>query len=548
MKTTWDSKRYAQIIKLAQYLTSLTAQQNVWLEVGKALLSFFNVDLCAFGERHLDGTIEVRYWATADAHRPDGSAQDGAPPQLAILSLGESETAIHELIAETLESGFLAQQLFFTPTPLSLALLPITPEHQVIAVMLIGHHLPEAIPNELLNVYLAVAGLVGTTATRIASEQELRQHRQHLAELVDERTMALTTANQQLQQEIVTRTRTEAILAARLRLMTFARTHTLPNLLRATIDEARALTESQIGFCHFLQPDQNTPLVQHWSTNTVQHKGTADMTSAQHTVDQGGSWGECIHLRRPIIHNDHDSRPHRKERPPGHANLRRELVVPVLRGSQVVAVLGVGNKPTDYTPEDVKTIAALADFAWDIVENKRVEEALQQQAITDELTGVTNRRHFLAMAAQELKRVVRLRHALSIALIDLDHFKLINDTHGHAGGDQALKIFTQICQQHIREIDLLARFGGDEFILLLPVTTGEQARTVLERVRQALIVQRPTFHGGPVTLTISVGIAACDAGEAQSLETLLGRADQALYHAKKAGRNRVSVDHTLPAP
>jgi diguanylate cyclase (GGDEF)-like protein len=214
----------------------------------------------------------------------------------------------------------------------------------------------------------------------------------------------------------------------------------------------------------------------------------------------------------------------------------------VLRGSQILAVLGVGNKPADYTPEDVKTIAALADFAWDIVENKRAEEALQQQATTDEITGVTNRRHFLALASQELKRAIRHQRPLSIALIDLDHFKQINDTHGHAGGDQALKIFTQICQQHIRAIDLIARFGGDEFVLLLPVTTGEQAYEVLERVRLALIVEALELNGEPLLITISVGIAVCHPGEPETLETLLGHADQALYRAKKAGRNRVSVD------
>jgi diguanylate cyclase (GGDEF)-like protein len=541
MKTPWDSQRYSQIIKLAQYLTSLTAQQDVWVEAGKSLITFFEVDLCAFGERSASGRIAVRHWVSADPSVVVISSQESPAPQPDQLILGDIEPDIHALIAETLESGFLTKQLFLTPVPLSLAFLPITHEYQVIAVMVIGHHLPESIPNELLDVYLAVAGLVGTTATRLASEQELRQHRQHLAALVEERTLALTNANQQLQQEIIARTRTETILAARLRLLTFARVHALQDLLRATLDEAEALTGSQIGFFHFLQPDQRTLLLQSWSTNTIQTMCSVGASSQHFPLDQAGVWADCVRLRRAIIHNDYGAIPQRKGLPQGHAHLRREMVVPVLRGSQIVAILGVGNKAAEYTPEDVKTIAALADFAWDIVENKRAEEALQQQATTDELTGVMNRRHFLTMASHELKRVARLNHPLSVALIDLDYFKQVNDTYGHAGGDQVLKMFTRICQQHIREIDLLARFGGDEFVLLLPVTTGEQAYEVVERVRLALTVQVVELNGGRVPITISVGIAACHTSEPQVLEILLDRADQALYHAKKAGRNRISL-------
>ncbi|MEI6778110.1 MAG: diguanylate cyclase [Chloroflexales bacterium] len=544
MKTLWESRQYTQIITLAQYLTSLTAQQDAWIEAGKSLINFFNVDVCAFGVRRADGTIIVRHWISAESCFTNVLSPDVTLSGLINPLLGDTELDIHELIEETLESGFLTTQLFLTPVPLSLAFLPITHENQVIAVMLIGHHLPEPIPNELLNVYLAVAGLVGTTATRLASEQELRQHRQHLAELVEERTLALTSVNQQLQQEIIERTRTEAILAARLRLITFARTSTLQSLMQATLDEAESLTGSRIGFFHFLQPDQNTLLLQSWSTNTVQNMSRDEAANRYYTMDQAEVWAECIRTRSAIIHNDYAAIPYRRDPPSGRVQLLREIVVPVLRGSQIVAVLGVGNKSADYTSEDVKIITSLADFAWDIVENKRAEEALQQQATTDELTGVTNRRHFLAMASHELKRMARLQHPLSIALIDLDHFKQINDTHGHVGGDQALRIFTRICQQHIRAIDLLARFGGDEFVLLLPTTTSKQAHDVVERVRLALTVQAVEITNGPVSMTISVGIATCHVGEPQSLDMLLERADLALYRAKKAGRNRIDVDDT----
>jgi diguanylate cyclase (GGDEF)-like protein len=174
----------------------------------------------------------------------------------------------------------------------------------------------------------------------------------------------------------------------------------------------------------------------------------------------------------------------------------------------------------------------------DITERKRLEEELQHQATTDELTGEINRRHFLSLAFGELTRAIRLEHPLSIALIDIDHFKSINDTYGHAVGDQALIVFSKICRQNIREIDVFARFGGDEFALLLPETSREQAFMTIERVRLVLADQPFVLAGKPVSITISSGIASLSSDQ-ETFDVLLSRADQALYQAKEAGRNCV---------
>jgi diguanylate cyclase (GGDEF)-like protein/PAS domain S-box-containing protein len=182
----------------------------------------------------------------------------------------------------------------------------------------------------------------------------------------------------------------------------------------------------------------------------------------------------------------------------------------------------------------------LVSVSRDITERKRLKEELQLQASTDELTGVINRRHFLALAHNELRRALRLKLPLSIALIDIDYFKAINDTHGHAAGDQALKAFTRVCQKHIREIDVFARFGGDEFVLLFPKTSIEQAYHAVERVRLALESQPLEFEDLSVSLTISSGIAS-SSSDPETFDTLLKWADQALYQAKEAGRNRVVV-------
>ncbi len=172
----------------------------------------------------------------------------------------------------------------------------------------------------------------------------------------------------------------------------------------------------------------------------------------------------------------------------------------------------------------------------DITETKKLQEELRRQATTDELTKVSNRRHFMELANNEIKRAIRFKRSTTIALIDLDHFKQINDTYGHAAGDKTLIAFTKIFQSHIREIDVFARFGGDEFILLLPETSQEQAYTVVERVRLALTTHPIDLNGKSVVLTFSSGITSLS-DDQEAIDTLLNQADQALYRAKEIGRN-----------
>ena len=180
-------------IKTAQYLAGLTTQQDMWGETGKALVNFFGADLCVFGKRKADGEIAGHHWTFSD----QTSNQKNLGPET------------KEAIAEVLESSFLTSQIIFTPDPLSAAFLPITQKSQVTDVMLVGHRMSGPIPKELLNVYLAIARLIGTTAEGLASEIELRKHRDHLDELVKDRTAKLTKTNEQLQQDITERKRAE---------------------------------------------------------------------------------------------------------------------------------------------------------------------------------------------------------------------------------------------------------------------------------------------------------------------------------------------------
>jgi diguanylate cyclase (GGDEF)-like protein/PAS domain S-box-containing protein len=174
----------------------------------------------------------------------------------------------------------------------------------------------------------------------------------------------------------------------------------------------------------------------------------------------------------------------------------------------------------------------------DITERKRLKEELQQQATMDALTGIFNRRQFQHLVLGELKRANRLKRSLAVVLIDIDHFKHVNDTLGHAAGDLTLLAFTKICQKNIREIDIFARFGGDEFALLLPEASFEQAYVVVDRIRKAVTSQPIDLNGKLVSITISSGIANLSDDE-ETFDKLLSQADQALYRAKEAGRNKV---------
>ncbi len=179
-----------------------------------------------------------------------------------------------------------------------------------------------------------------------------------------------------------------------------------------------------------------------------------------------------------------------------------------------------------------------------ITERKRLEDKLKEQATTDELTGIANRRYMIELANGEIRRAVRGKRPLSIALFDIDHFKFVNDTLGHAAGDQALLALTQICNQNVRGIDTFARFGGDEFALLLPESDGEQAFIVAERIRLAITEVPLDLGGKPVSITISSGIASLS-GDQDTFDEILSRADKALYEAKESGRNRVVIEHIV---
>ncbi|MCX7628602.1 MAG: sensor domain-containing diguanylate cyclase [Methylophilaceae bacterium] len=183
----------------------------------------------------------------------------------------------------------------------------------------------------------------------------------------------------------------------------------------------------------------------------------------------------------------------------------------------------------------------------DISERKRFEMELERQAHLDYLTGVSNRRHFMQLAEHEILRATRYGSPLSVLMMDVDHFKRINDTYGHKAGDLVLKQLVVTCRQSLREVDILGRLGGEEFAILLPETMLDESLEVANRVRQAIEVSLVSIDNGVVIhYTVSIGVTSLKHGN-EAVDTLLHEADQALYQAKNKGRNQVaSFDRIQP--
>jgi diguanylate cyclase (GGDEF)-like protein len=176
----------------------------------------------------------------------------------------------------------------------------------------------------------------------------------------------------------------------------------------------------------------------------------------------------------------------------------------------------------------------------DITEKTELLTRLQQLATVDDLTGAFNRRHFMDRGSIEIDRARRHEKPCSVIILDLDHFKAVNDSYGHQVGDTALEHSAALCMNTLRPSDLFGRYGGEEFAVLLPETEPDAAERLAERMRETLAGTALSLGELEITVTASFGVAGADTvGPMDTLDALLGRADAALYRAKEEGRNRV---------
>lgn len=225
----------------------------------------------------------------------------------------------------------------------------------------------------------------------------------------------------------------------------------------------------------------------------------------------------------------------------GETEIHGSLSIPLLLLHEPIGNLFIGHQQNNaYGEEQAALAQSFADQASIAIEKARLFAEIQTLAATDMLTGLYNRRHFTELADVEIKRARRYQRPLSLVMLDIDHFKSVNDTYGHAIGDLVIKEIAQCCLRNIRSVDIAGRIGGEEFVILLPETTLNNAVLLAERLRVSVFETRVPTELGFVEVTASLGVASLRDGCA-TIDDLVKQSDHALYRAKDAGRNRVST-------
>lgn len=221
--------------------------------------------------------------------------------------------------------------------------------------------------------------------------------------------------------------------------------------------------------------------------------------------------------------------------------MKGQLIIPfTVEAVGDLALLATATSPATFDVLTGEVMQTLQSHLHNALSNARKYDAIRRQVVTDHLTRLYNRRYFMNRAAEEVARSLRQQAPMSIVMIDIDHFKQFNDSYGHATGDRVLQAVATIMQGAVRTSDICARHGGEEFVMLLPSTPGDNAIFLAERVRKTLSDLRYTGLGLPsdANITISAGVATCPR-DATTVDELLDLADKALYRAKAAGRDQV---------
>ena len=222
-------------------------------------------------------------------------------------------------------------------------------------------------------------------------------------------------------------------------------------------------------------------------------------------------------------------------------DVRSFLGVPVVFRDRVTGLIALYNSGSrTFTEEDAQVADLFAGQVAIALDNSRRVELMEKQAVTDELTGLYNRRAFAPLGEKEVGRARRYQRPLALIFFDIDHFKNVNDTHGHLIGDHVLRVLTELVTKTTRATDIVCRYGGEEFVVLMPEAGRDEGLAMAERLRHEISRMTVVTAVGTLSLTVSLGVAELGADEAENLESLIARADRAMYQAKAAGRDTIS--------
>ena len=318
-------------------------------------------------------------------------------------------------------------------------------------------------------------------------------------------------------------------------------------LLQMILDKSAELLKAEQGSLMMLDQETDALLLE---AKKGVHQELSQELSGKIRIQRGeGIAGKVAEPGEPILVINLESDPRIKQKNRQHYKTRSFVSVPLKIADRVIGVLNLSDKTTGevFDEEDLKLIQSVATHAAVVLERNdfyNKSEALKKLPITDPLTGLLNRRYLLERLKDELARSERHVHPMSLLMLDLDGFKVCNDTHGHPFGDKILKDIAETLLKTVRSIDIMARYGGDEFVAILPETRESVAFDIAERLRTSVLrgatqtLEKAVLE--PCALTASIGIA-CYPEHGDTAELLLGNVDKALYRAKNKGKNRVEV-------
>jgi len=261
-----------------------------------------------------------------------------------------------------------------------------------------------------------------------------------------------------------------------------------------------------------------------------------------------GLVGGVAKAREPEIVYDTKKEPSLRGIPGINQFLRSLLVIPLILDDKLIGVIAVGKKdPYAYGPKQLRILGSLGGQVAVAMENAMLYKKIEKLAVTDGLTKVYNHRYFYKRIEEESERSRRYGTTYSLLMLDLDFFKKFNDTYGHRAGDAALSTVSRVLKENTRSVDVVSRYGGVEFAVILPETDAVPARLVAERIRRAIEDTPIQVADGapPVRVTVSMGIATCTQDAAYPNE-VIELADKALYYSKRTGKNRVSLWSEVP--
>jgi diguanylate cyclase (GGDEF)-like protein len=222
----------------------------------------------------------------------------------------------------------------------------------------------------------------------------------------------------------------------------------------------------------------------------------------------------------------------------GFAETQSEICVPLIFFGEKLGVLALDSaRKNAFDPDDLQPLESVADICAAAIQNASYFDRMKQLAYVDGLTGIHNRRYFEMRIVEELERAGRFQGRMSVIMIDIDNFKRVNDEFGHLLGDEVLRAVSTMLRQQLRKSDLLCRYGGEEFAIVVPETTGENATRVAEKLRRQ--IESHHFPGVPRQVTISCGVSDYPT-HGITRDEVVAAADSALYNAKQLGRNRVA--------